>query len=144
MLFSIIIPAYNASKTIKKCLDSVDEQDFSDFETIVINDCSTDNTQEIVNQYKVRQIVLERNLGPAAARNVGIKKAKGEIIIFIDSDVTFRDSNALSKLAKIFKERPEIDEDVDISFSVDSIEVMESELKKGGSEYEIIESVGLG
>ncbi len=109
MLFSIIIPAYNAGKTIKKCLDSVAKQDFADFETIVVNDCATDNTKEIVNQYHVRQIVLKKNLGPAAARNAGIKAACGKIIIFIDSDVAFKDNGALSKLAKIFKERPEID-----------------------------------
>lgn len=109
MLFSVIIPAYNASQTIKKCLDSVIKQDFKDFETIVINDCSADNTEEIVKQYKVIQIILEKNSGPAAARNAGIKKAKGKIIIFIDSDVAFKNSNALSKLTKIFKERPEVD-----------------------------------
>lgn len=109
MLFSIIIPTYNASQTIKKCLDSVAKQDFPDFETIVVNDCSTDNTREIVNQYQVIQVVLKKNSGPAAARNAGIKKAKGEIIIFIDSDVVFKNSHALSKLTEIFKERPEID-----------------------------------
>ena len=109
MLFSIIIPAYNAEKTIKKCLDSVMKQDFSDFEVIVINDCSIDKTEQIVGQYKVRQVLLERNSGPAAARNRGIKEAKGEIVIFIDSDVAFKGNYALKRLAEVFKKKPEID-----------------------------------
>lgn len=109
MLFSVIIPAYNAERTIKKCLDSVAKQDFSDFETIIVNDCSTDQTKEIISQYNVRQIILEKNQGPAAARNWGIKEAKGDILVFIDSDVAFRDKNALSKLAEVFKKRTEID-----------------------------------
>lgn len=109
MLFSIIIPAYNAEKTIKKCLDSVAKQKFSDFETIVVNDCSSDGTKRIIDGYKVRQIILEKNQGPAAARNRGIKEAKGDILVFIDSDVAFRDKNALSKLAEVFKKRTEID-----------------------------------
>ncbi len=108
MLFSFVIPAYNAKQTIRKCLDSVFKQNFSDFEVIIVNDCSTDNTQEIVDQYNVKQIVLEKNLGPAGARNVGIKQAQGKIIIFIDSDVALRDNNALSQLARIFKEKPGI------------------------------------
>jgi len=109
MLFSIIVPTYNAAFTIKKCLDSVFKQSFSDFEVIVVNDCSTDNTEEIINQYNIKQIVLEKNSGPAAARNVGIKQAQGDIIIFIDADVTFRDNDSLFKLAKIFKEKKNID-----------------------------------
>lgn len=109
MKFSIVIPIYNASHTIKKCLDSVFKQDFSDFEVIAVNDCSTDNTKEIVDQYNIRQIVLEKNSGPAAARNVGIKQTQGEIIVFIDSDIAFKNNNALSELAKVFKENPEID-----------------------------------
>lgn len=109
MLFSFVIPAYNASQTIRKCLDSVFKQNFSDFEVIIVNDCSTDNTREIVDKYNVKQIVLEKNLGPAAARNIGIKQAQGEIIIFIDSDVALRDNNVLSELAKIFREKPGID-----------------------------------
>lgn len=109
MRFSIIIPAYNAQGTIRKCLDSVLKQNFFDFEIIIVNDCSFDKTEEIVNQYDVKQIVLKKNLGPAGARNTGIKKAQGEIIVFIDSDVTFRDKDALSQLAKIFKEKKEIE-----------------------------------
>ncbi len=109
MKFSIVIPAYNAEKTIGKCLDSVKRQNFSDFEVILINDASTDKTEEIINQYNAKQIVLEKNLGPAGARNVGIKKAQGEIVVFVDSDVTFKENNALSELNEIFLEKPEID-----------------------------------
>lgn len=109
MIFSVVIPAYNAGKTIGKCLDSVFKQDFSDFEVLVVNDCSTDETKQIVEQYKVRQIILKKNLGPAGARNAAIKEVRGKIIIFLDSDIVLRDNNALSELDKIFREKSGID-----------------------------------
>jgi len=113
MLFSIVIPTYNAEKTITKCLNSVFKQNFSNFELIMVNDCSTDKTTEIINQYtlkhhNLKHIKLAKNSGPAAARNRGVRESQGEIIIFIDSDVTFIDSDALNNLAKIFEQRLDI------------------------------------
>ena len=84
---SIIIPAYNASNTIDRCLKSVLNQTLKNIEVIVINDCSKDNTLEILKSYK--NIVLinnEKNLGPAASRNKGLDIAKGKYIGFVDSD----------------------------------------------------------
>lgn len=98
---SVVIPAYNRAKTIGYCLDSVCNQTVSPFEVIVVDDCSTDATVEIVNNYSrshpsVRCVVLERNSGAQAARNRGIEEARGEWIAFQDSD----DEWALDKLEK--------------------------------------------
>jgi glycosyltransferase involved in cell wall biosynthesis len=98
---SVVIPAYNRAKTIAYCLDSVCNQTVQPFEVIVVDDCSTDGTVDIVNNYSrlhpsVRCVVLERNSGAQAARNRGIVEAKGEWIAFQDSD----DEWALEKLEK--------------------------------------------
>jgi len=86
MTLSVIIPAYNAEKTLKILLDSMAKQSFNDFETIVINDCSTDNTSRIAVTYDCKLIELKENHGPAYCRNIGVKKAKGDILVFTDSD----------------------------------------------------------
>jgi len=85
----VIIPTFNRAQTIKYCIDSVLVQTFSHLEVIVIDDCSTDDTVKIVNSYsdlRVRCLVLEKNSGAQAARNRGIKEAKGDWIAFQDSD----------------------------------------------------------
>ena len=89
---SIVMPAYNAEQHIKNSIDSVLLQNFSDFEFLIINDCSKDNTAEIVKSYmardeRIRLINLPVNMGaPAGPRNVGIKQSLGKWIAFIDSD----------------------------------------------------------
>lgn len=86
---SIIIPAYNTEKYIKHCLDSILNQSYQNFEVIIIDDCSTDNTIEIIHGYKDQRIKLvknARNSGPSFSRNKGIKLALGEYIAILDSD----------------------------------------------------------
>ena len=87
-LVSVIIPVYNASKTIDKCLDSVLNQTLQNIEVIVINDKSTDDSLEKIKKYKDKIILIDNkeNLGPAASRNKGLKKATGDYIGFVDSD----------------------------------------------------------
>lgn len=103
MLFSIIIPVYNAEKTIDRCIQSVLKQDFSDFEIIVINDGSTDNSGMLCEQYakKYNNVFIKhkKNMGLSAARNDGMKYAKGKYIIFLDSD-DYWQPNILNGLAK--------------------------------------------
>lgn len=84
---SIIIPVYNTEKYIEKCLDSVLEQEYENKEIIVINDGSTDNSEEKINKYinKIKYI-KKANSGLSDTRNVGIQKATGKYIMFIDSD----------------------------------------------------------
>ncbi|MDL1963371.1 MAG: glycosyltransferase [Deltaproteobacteria bacterium] len=86
-LVSVIIPTYNRGWILKETIDSVLTQDFTNFELIVVNDGSTDNTQDILNSYKEDIIVLQQNnKGVSAARNMGIASASGRLIAFLDSD----------------------------------------------------------
>lgn len=88
--FSVIIPAYNAEKTLRRCVDSVLGQTIVDFEAIIINDGSTDGTRKIIEEYAAvdpRIIAIHKpNGGVSSARNVGLDRAAGEYIVFIDAD----------------------------------------------------------
>lgn len=93
-MVSVIIPTYNEEKLISDCLRSIEEQSFNDLEVFVIDDGSTDNTlkiiQDIQKDYKFPlQILTQKHIGPGSARNLGAKKAKGDILVFIDSDMVF-------------------------------------------------------
>ena len=88
---SIILPVYNAEKYIGNAVDSVLNQTFADFELIIVDDGSTDNTSDIINQFEdIRiKIITQDNLGPGAARNNAFKIAKGDYIMYLDSDDWF-------------------------------------------------------
>jgi glycosyltransferase involved in cell wall biosynthesis len=90
-MISIIIPTYNAAGYMPNLLESILEQAVEDMEIIIVDDCSTDNTVEIVKKYPVRVIEMEKNGGPARARNRGVEEAGGDIIFFLDSDVVVLD-----------------------------------------------------
>lgn len=88
---SIIIPVYNVEKYLKRCLDSVINQTFKDIEIIIINDNSTDDSQKIIDEYKLKDlrvisIINDKNIKVGETRNIGINLAQGEYISFIDSD----------------------------------------------------------
>lgn len=89
-MISVIIPAYNAAKTIDNCLRALLNQTVSrsEYEIIVIDDGSTDDTPQIVGSYKDITLIRQENQGPAVARNQGAKQASGDIILFTDSDCT--------------------------------------------------------
>ena len=87
--FSIIIPCYNRAGIIERALKSLSIQTFQDFEIIIIDDGSTDNSKEIIAPYLTNSQVnyyYQDNEGVCSARNFGAKKAKGEYLIFLDSD----------------------------------------------------------
>lgn len=88
--FSIIVPTFNRGYMILPTLESLFNQTFKDFEIIVVDDCSTDNTEEVLQPYiddnKLNYIKHERNKERAHARNTGLKKAQGQYITFLDSD----------------------------------------------------------
>ena len=90
MKISFVIPAYNASKTIERCITSVQAQDSSDWEAFVVDDGSKDNTLELAKQLASgdeRIVVLsQKNQGPGMARNFGMKNVTGDYIAFLDSD----------------------------------------------------------
>ena len=86
-LVSVIIPTYNRGWILQEAIDSVLDQDFSDYELIVVDDGSNDNTREILGAYGDRITVLRQpNRGVSAARNRGINEAAGQLIAFLDSD----------------------------------------------------------
>lgn len=86
MKISVIVPAYNVEKTLSTLLDSLSNQNCRDFEVIVVDDCSQDNTCQVVESYDCTLVRLPGNRGPATCRNVGAKKAGGDILLFTDSD----------------------------------------------------------
>lgn len=90
MKYSVIIPIYNAEKTLARCLDSILRQPFSDYELLLINDGSGDGSGEISAAYARRYPQIryfpKENGGVSSARNLGLEQAKGEYILFVDSD----------------------------------------------------------
>ena len=85
---SIIIPTYNEEEDISKCIGSLKNQSFKDFEIIIVDDGSTDKTIEIAKKNKIK-VLKQNHSGPGLARNLGVKNAEGEIIILVDADMTF-------------------------------------------------------
>ncbi|MFD1609364.1 glycosyltransferase family 2 protein [Oceanobacillus luteolus] len=90
-LISVITPAYNSERFIGETIESVLNQTYTDWEMIIVDDCSSDNTREIVERYKqqdprIQLHVLDENSGSAVARNTAMKHAQGRYIAFLDSD----------------------------------------------------------
>ncbi len=84
---SVIVPAYNAEATIRQCLEGVQASTFRDFELIVVDDCSTDRTADIVRSFACKLIRAPENLGPGRARNLGVAHASGRVFYFLDADI---------------------------------------------------------
>ena len=90
-LVSIITPSYNSSKFIKDCVNSVFSQTYKNWEMIIVDDCSEDNSKEIISELstkdkRIKPIFLEKNVGAAEARNTAIRQSKGKYVAFLDSD----------------------------------------------------------
>lgn len=87
---SVIVPVYNVEKYLKRCINSILNQTFKNFELILVNDGSTDNSLNICKNYKEKdgriQLISQTNKGLSAARNTGLKYAKGKYVCFVDSD----------------------------------------------------------
>ncbi len=88
-LITIIIPVYNSERFILDTINTIMDQTYKNWEAIFVNDCSTDKSLEILKKYasdKIKIVDLKKNCGPAIARNIGIRKAKGRYIAFLDAD----------------------------------------------------------
>ena len=106
---SVILTSYNHSKYIAKSIATVLEQDFQDFELLIIDDCSSDNSVEIINSFKdekIRFIQNEKNLGMVGTINKGIENAYGEYIAHFNSDDLFYSKTKLSKQVKFLDANP--------------------------------------
>ncbi len=123
-LVSIITPSYNSSNFIEKTIDSVLEQSYQNWEMIIVDDVSTDNSVEIIQKYvnkdkRIKLIQLGKNSGPAVARNTSIKNAKGKYLAFLDSDDLWK-KDKLEKQIKFM-------EDNNSSFSYSSYELIDED-----------------
>ncbi len=104
---SVIIPVFNREDFIIECLDSVFASSFKDFECIVVNDGSSDNTLNILQSYSQKiKIINQDNQGPSSARNQGIRESKGEMLTFLDSDDLWLPEK-LATQAKYMADNPE-------------------------------------
>lgn len=103
--FSVIIPVYNVEKYLDECVNSVLAQDFQDYEIILVNDGSTDNSGKkcdvYAEKYSQIKVVHKENGGLSDARNFGIKEAQGDYLIFLDSDDFWKGKNRLSEISSI-------------------------------------------
>jgi len=103
---SVIIPAFNAERTIYKCLESVLNNDYGSFEVIVVNDNSNDNTQDTIKGFvdnRLRIFTEKTNSGPAFVRNRGIRESIGEILLLLDAD-SFVEKDWISRHVKLHKD----------------------------------------
>jgi len=105
-LISVIIPVYNGSRTLRRCLDSVLQSAFPSYECIVVDDHSGDDSSRIAQSFGVRVIRLDGQQGAAYARNRGAEAAGGDILFFVDADVILP-PDCMEKVVKAFEENPE-------------------------------------
>ena len=120
-LVTVITPSYNSSRFIKECVTSVIDQSYINWELIIVDDCSIDNSRDIilelsVKDERIKYIFLEKNVGVAEARNIAIRKAQGKYIAFLDSDDLWL-SNKLEKQIAFMQEKQ-------IAFSFTTYQIM--------------------
>lgn len=102
MKFSIIVPVYNVDKYLRQCVNSVERQDYKNYEIILVDDGSTDDSPIICDEFKQKntaiKVIHKKNGGLSDARNIGTEQAKGEYVIYLDSDDYWNDTAFLSKI----------------------------------------------
>jgi len=98
---SVIVPVHNGALQLSRCLDALRLADYDGFEVIVVDDCSTDNTPRIVERFGARYLRTPHQMGPGGARNLGVERASGEIVVFVDADVVVP-PDALRSIAERF------------------------------------------
>lgn len=133
-MVSVIIPVYNTEKYLKRCLDSVLNQSYTDIEVIVVNDGSTDNSLQILKEYEKNdnriKLIDQQNQGVSSARNVGLDNVQGEFILYVDSD-DWLELDAIQRLLAT------VTDDTDIVFcSSDNAEQIDSVKREKEIKYE--------
>ncbi|MBI5025864.1 MAG: glycosyltransferase family 2 protein [Nitrospirae bacterium] len=96
---SVIIPNYNKSATIGKCLEAAFSSRYENFEVIAVDDCSTDNSLEVIKKFPCKLIQLKKHSGASKARNTGAENSRGEVLFFTDSDCLLKE-DALALASK--------------------------------------------
>jgi len=96
---SVVIASFNEDKHIVLCLDSILKQDYKPLQVIVVDDGSTDNTKKLIRSYPNIKYYRLDHQGTAIARNLGVQHARGDILVFVDADMTF-ENNFISQLVK--------------------------------------------
>ena len=135
-LVSIIVPVYNAEKFIDETINTVLNQTYTNWELLLVNDCSTDNSIDIIKKFKDKRIKLinnKVNSKAAISRNNGIKKAKGRYICFLDADDLW-DKEKLEKQVKFMNEK-------DCAFSFTGYEFADENGKPNGKKVFIPETI---
>ena len=128
---SIIVPVYNTGENIRKCITSLLSQNLKEIEILLINDGSTDNTEEIINEYLEKEAnaityIKKENTGVADTRNFGISKAKGKYILFVDADDYIK-NDLVEKLYTYMEQDLDI-----IKFKLKKVNTKGEELEKVG------------
>jgi len=112
MLFSIVIPVYNAEGYLRECLNSILNQTYRNFEIIIIDDGSTDSSPQILNEYENKdsriRVIHIKNRGVTNARQIGVSLSKGEYILFVDADDTIN-SKLLMNIRNAIRQFPDIE-----------------------------------
>lgn len=107
MKLSIVVLVYNGETYLNRCLNSVFSQDLNDFEVICVNDGSTDNSIQILEEYRQKHsnmsVISQTNGGPSVTRNTGLKHSQGEYVFFLDNDDFFLDNMSISKALEFAK-----------------------------------------
>lgn len=107
ILVSVIVPAYNSEKTIQRCMESILSQTYKNIELVIIDDCSKDDTENVIKKQsdaRIRYFKNVYNSGVSESRNMGIKKSRGDYVMFVDADDTLR-PNAVEKMLSIIREK---------------------------------------
>ncbi|MEU1278485.1 glycosyltransferase family A protein [Streptomyces sp. NPDC005805] len=104
-LVSVVVPMYNDRRTIDLCLESIRAQTYPNLEVIVVDDASTDGCAERAAAHPVRLVRAPENGGPGASRNLGVRASQGEIVFFLDADLTMH-PEAVAQAVALFEENP--------------------------------------
>lgn len=136
-LVSIVVPVYNAERFLDETINSVLNQTYSNWELLLINDCSKDNSKEIYNKYKKDKRIIwfdqEKNGGAALARNKGIELSQGQFLCFLDADDLW-ENEKLEKQISFMKEK-------DCAFSFTGYEFADENGKPNGTKVFIPEKI---
>lgn len=110
---SIIIPVYNVEKYLRQCVNSVLKQKIHNYEMILVDDGSSDRSPQICDEYAaehdVIKVIHQNNAGLSAARNIGIENAKGDYIVFLDSDDWWNENARVQKILNMIKKNPNLE-----------------------------------